>query len=182
MQSFMSRISRVLIALVILFVLAVFTLFLIGGRQQQYRHQITINAPRSFVFQCLTDPAYIQKWIAGSSKYQVLTEGGHRLGARAHITVSAPGIRMEVDSEVLETIPDERLITALTTSPLDARSDFQLEGNDQTTVVTHSFLVTPKGWARIFAPFSRSEIQTQLAVGLDQLKQHIESVAHQHVQ
>jgi hypothetical protein len=84
---------------------------------------------------------------------------------------------MEIDSEVLETVPDERLITALTSTRMDARSDFQLEGDGPTTIVNHSFLVSPKGWSRIAAPFSSAGIQDKLMVGLEQFKRYIESEA-----
>ena len=174
MQSFMSRVTRVLIVLAVLFVLTTITLFLMGGRQRQFKNRTTIAAPKEVVFQYLTDPAKIEKWSARVAQVKPLTEGGHKEGAKSHISVVVSGWRMEIDSEVIETILNERLITALTSPQMDARSDFQLEQSDGFTILNHSFLISPKGMSRILAQFSGQQLQARLDSGLEQLKQIIE--------
>lgn len=174
MQSFMSRVTRVLIVLAFLLLLAGVTLFWMGGRQRQYKSHVTINAPKEVVFQYLTDNPKIQAWSSGVAQVQPQSEGGHQKGAKSHISVTVSGYRLEIDSEVLETIADDRLITALNSPQMTARSDFQLEESNGQTILSHSFQVSPRGMSRFFAPFSGTQLQQQLDTGLENLKHFIE--------
>ncbi len=174
MQSFMSRVTRVIIVSMVLFVVAAITLFLLGGRQRQYKTQVEIAAPKEVVFQYLTDPAKIQKWSGGKAQIRPLTDEGHKEGAQTHISLVYGGMRLEIESEVLETLLNERLITELSSTQMTARSDFQLEESDGSTLLNHSFQVTPLGMSRLYAPFSRQQLQAELDSGLRNLKQVIE--------
>ena len=177
MRSFMSRVTRLLILAAIVLVGAAITLYLMGGRTRQFSSQVTISAPRSLIFQFLTDAERLQRWAGSGAKIQPQGEAGHQVGTKWHLTIAANGTRWEFDSEVLETSADERLIRALSGPHLEARSDFRLDEQGQVTTLRHSLSLTPKGWARFVAPFSRDQIQRQLDAGLSQLKQAIEQEA-----
>jgi uncharacterized protein YndB with AHSA1/START domain len=150
-----------------------------GGRQRQYDSRVSINAPKELVFQFLTDPESIRKWAGGSAEIQPLTEGGHRQAARSRIAMNLNGRALDIESEVVESTPTDRLITALTSRQMNARSDFQLEQTNGRTDLVHSLVIWPRGWARIFAPFSGQQIQTGLDQGLENLRQFIELEARQ---
>lgn len=179
MQSFMSRVTRVLIGLVVFILLGVIALFWMGGRQRHYQSRVVIQAPRELVFHFLTDLDTIQRWAGGQSNIQALTDGGHRQGAKSRITTRINGLSLQIESEVLETQPHERLITALTSRQMNARSDFQLDADGDKTVLQHTLLVSPRGWARFYAPFSGEQIQSNLDQGLNNLRQIMETEARQ---
>ncbi len=176
-RSFMSRVTRFLIVVTVFLIVAAIALFLIGGRQRQFNSQTTIVAPASLVFQYLTDPTKTNRWATGGIQVRPLTEGGHQVGAKSRFTISVDDRTWEIDSEVLETTPNERIITAMTGRQVDGRSDCQLEENNGLTTLRHKFSVTPKGLLRFVAPFSQTQIQTKLDSGLEQFKQAMERVA-----
>lgn len=177
MRSFMSRLTRALIGVTIILFVAVGVLFLVGGRPQQFNSQIVIAAPQALVFEYLTDPAIRQRWTSDGTQIQPLTEGGHRVGAKWRMTLQNDGRQLEFDCEVLESSPNERLICALIGTQLNARSDFRLQEDGGVTSLHHSLIVTPKGILRMFAPFSKDQIQAKLDGGLAQFKQVVERAA-----
>ncbi len=181
MRSFMSRVTRVLIGVMVILIVAVIALFFIGGRQRQFNSQATIVAPASLVFQYLTGQAKAQSWATGGIQVRPLTEGGHHVGAKSRFSVAVDGRTWEIDSEILETTPNERIITALTGRQVDGRSDCQLEEKDGSTTLRHKLSVTPKGLLRLVVPFSDKQIQAKLDRGLEQFKQAIERVARDSV-
>lgn len=180
MRSFMSRLTRVLLVVGLLLVLAIIALFWMGGRQRQYDTRVVINAPPELVYFFLTDPETVQSWSGSQTRIQPLTEGGHHQGAKTKITTKVGGLSLDIESEVIETTPNERLITALASRQMMARSDFQLEDQNGSTVLTHSLLVSPRGLSRFFAPFSGNQIQMSLDQGLNNLRRIIETEAKEY--
>lgn len=175
MRSFMSRLTRVIIGSAAVLAIVALVLFLIGGRERQYRSRVEIAAPSDVVFRYLTDLDTIRRWASPGAFIRPLTEGGHQEGSKLHVGFRLGSLPMEVDTEVLETIPDERLITAMQSSHWNARSDFQLESSDGSTSLSHSFRIAPRGIWRIVAPFSGGQIQEKLDMGLNSLGRIIEN-------
>jgi uncharacterized protein YndB with AHSA1/START domain len=179
MRSFMSRLVRLSLWLLVLAVIAVGVIFWTGGRTRSFVSKTTIAAPKELVFQFLTDPEKQLKWTAGGATVRPTSEGGHRKGATSHIVVNREGMHWELDSEILETLENERLITAINGSPFDGRSDFQLQEREGATELQHTLVVRPKGWLRLLAPFSQKQIQAKLDEGVAQFRQAIEQVARE---
>jgi uncharacterized protein YndB with AHSA1/START domain len=173
----MGRVTRVFIALMIVLTIAVLAMYWYGGRERQFESEVAISATQLLVFEFLTDPQRIKSLEGGGARIQPLTDGGHQVGARFHVSLAGNGLPLNVETEVLESQPNERLITMLESSRFSGRSDFKLTTRGQATVLQHTLKVQPKGWARFVAPFSQTQVQTAIDRGLEQLKRRIEREA-----
>lgn len=86
--------------------------------------------PRAMVWEALTDSAQLSAWLMPNDFRAVL---GHRFTFR---TDPAPGFDGIVQSEVLEIVPEERLVLAWRGGPLDTTVTFTLADAPQGTVLT----------------------------------------------
>jgi uncharacterized protein YndB with AHSA1/START domain len=169
----MSRLTRLLIALAVAMLIGLAILFLIGGRPMHFSSQTEIDAPPELVFRFLTDPVIWER-VSGTARIRPLTEGGHQVGAKAQLTVDYLQKHWVILGEVLESTPGERVIYALETEQLTARSDIRLQEIDGRTTLRHAIILNPRGWLRLWAPFSRRPIQEGLDTALGQLKTAVE--------
>lgn len=86
--------------------------------------------PRPMVWAALTDSAQLSSWLMPNDIRPVI---GHRFTFR---TKPAPGFDGIVQSEVLDLVPDERLVISWRGGPLDTTVSFALEDHPGGTTLT----------------------------------------------
>ena len=156
---------------------ATIALYVIGGRTAAYRADIEIDASPVTVFTYLTETDLLLQWMDGVTKIEPLTEGGHRVGARARITIqdNENATPVVMDDEVLRSEPGQQLEVRLTSSAIVATSTYDLHSHGSSTHLSHEFRGDFSGVMRIFAPFVAGSIQQKLREDLQRLKELVES-------
>lgn len=154
---------------------AVLALYLIGGRPYTYRADIEIDADPNLVFTYLTDEELLLQWMGGVTKIEPLTEGGHRVGAKARITIEENGSVTVMEDEVVDSKPGSLLQVKLTNDMITALSVYDLHSHGSRTHLSHHLITRYKNWVRVFAPLAGGAVTRKLNDDLTSLKQLIES-------
>ena len=112
-------------------------LFWFGGRKQKISYTVRIKDSRAEVFRHLTDPELIKEWAKDVVSIEPLTEGGHREGAQARMTIESEGRTLVFTDEVLATAKDQSLLLVRSNSDfLEYSSDYRLNESGDTTELT----------------------------------------------
>ena len=86
------------------------------GRDLQgarYSAEVEINAPSQLVFSWMTEPEKLTQWIRGLVGSEPIGDPGLKVGARSLETIEEGGRTCVMESEVLELVPNEKLVVAL---------------------------------------------------------------------
>jgi len=78
-------------------------------------HSVDIARPPAAVFRHLVEPELMKGWIGGLVEFTPLDEGP-RIGSRSRQRVEQAGRTWEVESEIVELVPDKRLAVRTTAS------------------------------------------------------------------
>ncbi|MGI9519119.1 MAG: SRPBCC family protein [Pirellulaceae bacterium] len=166
---------RILVATIGLLVIAGGALFLVGGKQFPVIAETRIDASPDQVFWRLIDPDEVKKWVAGLEQIEPLTEGGHRVGARAKLTMAQGNSRFELEDEVLQSVPNQSLVVRMSGNMVQSISAVQLTSDRDATVVRQIGYFTPRGFFRLTAPFAHHEVQQKMQDDLTRLKSLVEA-------
>ena len=161
---------RILAATVGLLVIAGGALFLMGGRQFAVIAETRIDAAPDQVFWRLTDPEQAKQWIDGLQEVEPITDGGHRVGARARLTISQGNRTVELEDEVLQSVPGQSLVVQMQGNLFETISVMQLSADREATIVRHLAYFTPRSFFRLTAPFAHEEVQQKMQDDLNRLK------------
>jgi uncharacterized protein YndB with AHSA1/START domain len=170
-----SKILKVTLAVVGILLGAAVALYVIGGRTAVYRADIEIDASPETVFGYLTETDLILQWMDGITKIEPLSEGEHRVGAKAEVTIEdANGIKLVMQDEVLKSEPGQLLQVSLRSSGFAAVSTYDLHSHGQTTHLSHELQANYGGLGRLFAPFFAGSATGKMNDDLSRLKELIE--------
>ncbi len=78
--------------------------------------RVEIGAPPATVFPWLVEPDRLSRWISGFIGSEPIGSGEVRVGSRSRDIIEAEGRRIEVETEIVELRPGERLAVRITSS------------------------------------------------------------------
>jgi len=168
----MSAVKKAAIYLLILCVLAAGIVFWLGSQKYKVTFEQHIDAPPDVVFQHLIEPELIKQW-ADVVSIEPLTNEGHKVGARAKITVRHDDEEMVFEDEVKESRQNERLLVESDSTMILVNSDYQLENLLNKNKETRIKVVVEMQYKSIFrflAPFSGRSIDKKVEKEILRLK------------
>ncbi len=139
-------------------------------------HAITINRTADQVFPFFVEPEKLTQWISGLEAVKALQQGPMKPGMEYIATYKLAGGMFQLDGEVDELIPDQRLKVAMEHSDFQASIIFDfLEHNNATTIV-HSFQATTNsGTMMVAAGMIAYQADMELQKDLKELQRIIET-------
>lgn len=100
------------------------------------RNEIVVNAPRSAVFEALTDPSAYVQWVVGGRRLRAVDEAWPQPGSAFYHEVGVAPFVLRDCTRMLEYAPGERVVLDAKARPLGtAIVDIRLHGDDGGTRV-----------------------------------------------
>ena len=141
-------------------------------------HSVEIAAAPGDVFPWLADPERRLRWMGALVESESLTEGPPELGSRYRDVFEDHGQRIELEAELVEVEPGERLTARLVSRGFESTSSQRLEadgaGTRLTAAVETRYTMLA---ARLLAPLVTRHAQKQLEADLARLKELVEAEA-----
>jgi uncharacterized membrane protein len=139
-------------------------------------HTVEIDRPAAFVFPYLVPSGQRLRWMEKLVSSEQLTPGEAGRGARFHDVFEDHGQRVELDAEVTDWQPNERLVIRLRSKVVDATSTQRLEERDGRTRLIATIESEYKTFAaRLMAGVITRHAQEQLERDLERLKGLVEA-------
>ena len=139
---------------------------------------VEIERPAAEVFPYLAAPERRLEWMEKLVDSEQVTDGEPALGTRFRDVFEDHGQRIELDAEIVEWEPDERLSTRLTSGAFDSTASQRLEDLGGRTRVEVTIETEYRSTvARLMAGVITRHAQTQLEEDLERLKRLIEQGA-----
>jgi uncharacterized protein YndB with AHSA1/START domain len=89
-------------------------------------HTVVVARPPAEVFPYLVEPDLMQRWIGGLIEFTPLDDSP-RVGARSRQRVEQAGRTWDVESEIVELVPNQRLAARATSSAFASTLSYALE-------------------------------------------------------
>ena len=167
---------------IVLLLGGVIALWAMGGTEMEFVATQKIKASSQDVFQTLTDPDLVIKWVTGVTKIEdVGTVKDGRVGAKARVTIEIDGTTIVVDDEVTKYQKNREVELEMISESFDSKNRFLLTPNFErkedgdVTEVAQTYRVKFSGLTRVFAPFMKGAIEKQIKSDLKRLKQLVET-------
>jgi uncharacterized protein YndB with AHSA1/START domain len=141
-------------------------------------HSVEIDRPAEAVFPYLVEAEKRLRWMGALKEAEQVTDGPPGLGTRFRDLFEDHGQRFEIDAEIVEWEPSERLTTRLRSKAFASTGRQRLERLDGRTRLTTTIETDYKSrMARLMAGVITRHAQTQLEEDLARLKALVESDA-----
>ena len=170
----MSNIAKFLMLLLIGIVIAVISLWLVGGKKQSYEAKVSIEAPADVIFSYLIDGNERKRWQVGLIEYSPTSETQECVGAQATTLVEVAGEQVEYEEKIIRYQKNEFLSTKGTGPKETSTAVFRLEQLAGSTNLTYKVKAEPTGFSRLMAPFAKPQTQERIADEVLRLKQLVE--------
>ena len=139
-------------------------------------HAVEIDRPAADVFPYLVASEARLRWMGALTQSEQVTEGEPGLGARYRDVFEDHGQRIELDAEVVEWEPNERLATRLRSRAFEATARQRLDERDGKTRVTTTIETEYTSLAaRLMANVITRHAQKRLEEDLGRLKGIVEA-------
>jgi uncharacterized membrane protein len=136
---------------------------------------VEIERPAAEIFPYLSAPERRLEWMEKLVSSEQLTDAEPGIGMRFHDVFEDHGHRIEIDAEVVEWKPGERLATRLTSSGFESTARQRLEERDGRTRIEVEIETEYRSrMARIMAGVVTRQAQKQLEADLARLKRLVE--------
>ena len=168
------KLIKVSLAVLGLVLAAVAGLYAVGGQTARYQADVEIDAAPETVFEYLTDSELLLQWLEGVTEIKPLTEGGHRVGAKARVTVREGDAAFIMEDEVIRSDAAELLEVRITSSVFEILSTYSLEPRGERTHLVHEMQADYKGFIRILAPLAGPEATRKMNEDFARLKRLVE--------
>jgi len=139
-------------------------------------HSVEIERPPEAVFPYLFEVEKRLRWMGALKEADQVTDGPPGLGTRFRDVFEDHGQRVEIDAEIVEWQPSERLATRLRSKAFSSTGRQRLERLDGRTRLTTTIETEYTGpMARLMAGVITRHAQARLEQDLVRLKQIVES-------
>jgi len=139
-----------------------------------YQTTVHVSRPREQVFAYLVDPEKLKMWQSNLVKAESLTPGPLRLGSRFREVRRLGQREAEVQGEISEFEPNQRLATKTSTKP-DVRVSYLLSPEQGGTRLRYTFQMLPTGLMWLLQPVISSSIRKQSDMDFVRLKHLLEA-------
>lgn len=170
----MSNIAKFLMLLLIGVVIAVISLWLVGGKKQAYEAKVSIDAPAPVIFRYLIDGKERKRWQVGLIECNPTSDTKESVGSRTATLVEVDGEQVEYEEEIIRYQKNEFLSTKGMGPKEISTAVFRLEPLAGSTNLTYKVKAEPTGISRLMAPFAKPQTQERIADEVLRLKQLVE--------
>ena len=140
--------------------------------------EITIDRPRADVAQFAVDPVHAPRWYVNIKAVEWKTPPPIALGSRMAFVAQFLGRRLAYTYEVIELVPDERLVMRTAQGPFPMETTYTWEALDAgRTRMTLRNRGVPSGFSRLLAPFMAAAMRRANRKDLEKLKSLLEADA-----
>lgn len=142
----------------------------------QFSHTEIVRAEPSRVFAVLDNVEITPSWLERCTRLERLTPGPTRVGTKLNYHYKDGSRTGRMDGEVVARERDRRLTNAFSDKLLDVTVDFALAPGleEETTSLTHTITITPKGFGKVFTPMIRRQLPGQTTGAMAALKRLVE--------
>jgi uncharacterized protein YndB with AHSA1/START domain len=141
-------------------------------------HSVEIDRPPEAVFPYLVEAEKRLRWMGALTEAEQVTNGPPGLGTRFRDVFESHGQRFEIDAEIVEWEPSERLATRLRANAFESTGRQRLDRLDGRTRLTSTVETEYRSrMARLMAGVITRHAQTQLEEDHARLKEIVESDA-----
>lgn len=141
-----------------------------SARVSRAEHSVEIGRPPADVFPYLVEPELMRQWIGGLVAFTPL-DGEPRVGARSTQRVEQAGRIWDVESRIVDLVPDERLAAETTASAFKSLVVYELEPTAAGTRLQASADTEVKGLGKRFLGGAAARVaERKLTADLDRLK------------
>lgn len=138
--------------------------------------EIVIARPRSEVASFAAEPDNAPKWYVNIKSAEWKTEPPLRVGSRFAFVAEFMGKRLEYTYEVVEWVPNERLVMRTAEGPFPMETTYIWrdagEGSTRMTLRNHG---EPAGFSKIMAPLMAGAMRKANTCDLERLKSLLET-------
>lgn len=176
----MSLPAKLLIFLLIVAGVAATSLWIIGGKKNEYSTSLLINAQPQQVFPYLTQPEHLKSWIDGLTEVSELVKPPEeKLPTPAVTTLrvfqNENGKQVRFQDEIIRFDPNKLVSVQSRNRSHVVTSIYQLElKDDNKTSLTYRVKKANRGIGRFFAPLNQANIQEQMENDARRLKELVE--------
>lgn len=116
---------------------------------------LLVDKPVEEVFAFLIKPESHRKFIPRCMEFRQTSEGSFgQAGATADGMLNYFGIKIPVKYEIIENVPNQTLAMNGSMGPMAFKDGYVLSGRNGGTEIKFWLELNPKGWAKIFSPFT----------------------------
>ncbi len=138
--------------------------------------EVEIARPAAQVFPHLVSSDRRLRWMGALKRSEQVTDGPPALGTRFRDVFEDHGQRVDIDAEIVELEPNERVALRLTANPFEATVRQVLTERDGTTRLATTIDTEYKSaLARIMAGTVTRHAQKQLEEDMERLKELLEN-------
>jgi uncharacterized membrane protein len=138
--------------------------------------EIVIDRPLRQVAEYVGDPSNAPEWYTNIESVDWQTEPPAAVGSRMDFVAHFLGRRIAYTYEIVELVPDERLVMRTAQGPFPMETSYQWSApNDQSTHMTLRNRGEPSGFAGVAAPLMSAAIRRANQKDLSRLKALLES-------
>lgn len=137
--------------------------------------RVEIGAPATAVFPWLVEPERLGRWISGFIGSEPIGSSEVRIGSRSRDIIEAEGRRIEVETEIVELRPGERLAVRITSSSHEQLDRYDLETRDGVTQLTYRSDMRMRGLTRLLGPLITRQIRARAEKDMATLKRQVEA-------
>ena len=135
---------------------------------------IVIARPRHEVAAYAANPDNAPKWYVNIKSIEWRTPPPLRIGSKMDFVAQFLGRRLAYTYEVVDFVPDERLVMRTAHGPFPMETTYLWETTDSWTRMTLRNRGTPAGFSRLFAPFMAAAMRRANRKDLTLLKEILE--------
>lgn len=151
----MSGSIKFLLLLVVALIVALGSLWFVGGKQREFSTAVTIDAPISRVYENLTDMDRAPQWRSEIEEFRALGDGAVEVGSQFETTLHFGGYSDEYLEEILRLKTNELFTTRSTSGRAVVNAVYKLESVDSShTRLTYKLKMTSRGIYRVLTPFA----------------------------
>ena len=176
----MSLPAKIVVFLLIVVGIGASSLWILGGKKNEYSTSLVIDAQPQQVFPYLTQPDHMKTWIEGLDEVSELVKPPEKeLPAppvtTARIVRTADGKQVRYQDQIIRFDPGKLVSVQSKNRSQVVTSIYQLEAKeDDKTALTYKVKTKNRGVGRILAPLSTADIQLQMEQDARRLKELVE--------
>jgi uncharacterized protein YndB with AHSA1/START domain len=142
---------------------------------QRAEYTVVVPRPPAEVFPYLVEPDLMQRWIGGLIEFTPVDEGP-RVGARSRQRVEQGGRTWDVESEIVELVPNRRLSARATSSAFASTLSYALEPVPEGTRLHGTAETRLTGFAgRLLGGVANRAAERKLVADLERLRRLLAS-------
>lgn len=144
----------------------------------RYEHAVTIHTTPELAFAAIDDLPVTAKWLPPCVSLEKVETGPNRAGDKLRYVYRQGGKTAEMEGEILQRIPNERLLCKYFDRMFDVSVDLRVAAASDGALTTHVIEITPKSLMfKLMSPLIRLGLGKQTRDAAANLKKLLESTA-----